>query len=89
MNVVNTNEPTVACPMTGKERLTWQNGWIINPAGAKELLKTFHKDENRYYYECMFQNVPIKIKGIISEDCNLSDYHHAKLWNLIWKFWEK
>lgn len=44
---------------------------------------------NPWYYECMFQNVPIKIKGIISEDCNLSDYHHAKLWNLIWKFWEK
>jgi hypothetical protein len=88
LDAVNTSEPTVACPMTGKERLTWQNGWIINPAGAKELLKTFHLDKNRYYYECMFQNANIRIKGIISEDCNLSDFHHAKLWNLIWSFFK-
>lgn len=89
LTTVNTDIPTVACPMTGKERLTWQNGWIINPAGAKELLKTFHKDSNRYYYEYMFQKTPIKIKGLISEDCNLSDFHHAKLWNLTWKFFDK
>ncbi len=89
IEAVNSDEPTVACPMTGKERLTWQNGWVINPAGAKELLKTFHKDDNRYYYECMFQNIPIKIKGLLSENCNLSDTHHATLWNLTWKFFTK
>jgi hypothetical protein len=88
LNTVNKNEPIVACPLTGKEKLTWQNGWIINSLAAKELLKSFHKDENRYYYECMFQNTNIKVKGLISEDCNLSDIHHAKMWNLIWKFYD-
>jgi len=88
LKAANTEIPTVVCPLTGKERLTWNNGWIINPNGAKELLKTFHLDTNRYYYECMFQYNNIKIVGILSEDCNLSDMYHKKLWDITWQFYE-
>lgn len=87
LKAANTNEPVVVCPLTGKERLTWQNGWIINPAGAKELLKTFHLDKNRYYYETMFQSIPVKIIGMLSENCNLSEQYHKTLWDIIWKFY--
>lgn len=88
LKAATVDDPVVVCPMTGKEKLTWQNGWIINPAGAKELLKTFHKDKNRYYYECMFQKTNVRVIGIISENCNLSDKDHKKLWDLTWRFFK-
>ena len=52
------DEPTIICPIAGDEKQTWWNGFILNPAAAKELLKTFHFDENRYYYEYNMCNVP-------------------------------
>ena len=73
LDVLNTVKPTVACPLTGKEKITWQNGWIINSAGAKELLKTFHLDNNRYYYEHMFRNTNIDVIGIVSNKCDINN----------------
>lgn len=84
---VNTDKPTVACPLTGKEKITWQNGWIINPAGAKELLKTFHFDKNRYYYEWMFNNTQIDVIGILSNSCHAyKEPHHKTMYDIIWKY---
>ena len=85
--VVNTDKPTVACPLTGKEKITWQNGWIINPACAKELLKTFHLDKNRYYYEWMFNNTQIDVIGILSNSCHAYDEpHHKTMYDIIWNY---
>lgn len=51
-------EPTVICPIAGSANQTWWNGMIINTAAAKLLMKTFHYDRNRYYYEFNMCNVP-------------------------------
>lgn len=89
LEVLNTDKPIVACPLTGKEKITWQNGWIINPAGAKELLKTFHLDKNRYYYEWMFNNTNVNVIGLLSNECNAYDEpHHKTMWDIIWKFYK-
>ena len=45
------NEPTIICPIAGSDNQTWWNGMIINPAAAKLIMKTFHFDKDRYYYE--------------------------------------
>lgn len=87
-DAVNTDKPTVACPYTGKEKITWQNAWIINPAAAKELQKTFHLDKNRYYYETMFVNTNIDVIGIVSNKCdNIAP--HKELWDSIWTYLKK
>lgn len=89
LDAVNTSRPAVACPFTGKEKMTWQNGFVINPAGAEELRKTFHQDANRYYYESMFTHIDsIKVVGIISEKCDLSEPNHTTMWNLMWNYYE-
>lgn len=51
-------EPTIICPIAGTRNQTWWNGMIINPAAAKLLQKTFHFDNNRFYYEFNMCNVP-------------------------------
>ena len=90
LKVLNTDEPTVACPLTGKEKITWQNGWIINPAGAKELLKTFHLDKNRYYYEWMFNNTKVNVIGILSNNCHAyEEQHHKTMYDIIWKYFNE
>ena len=51
-NAVMTNTPMVACPYHSKNnKITWQNGFVMNPLAAKEVLKTFRLTSNRYYYE--------------------------------------
>lgn len=87
LNAVNTNSPVVACPLTGKEQLTWQNGWIINPSDAKELSKTFHFDSNRWYYEQLFENTNIKVNGILSNDIHIGK-DELKMWDIIWKYYQ-
>ena len=52
------NEPIIICPIAGSAKQTWWNGMIINPAAAKLLMKTFHFDTDRYYYEYRMCNVP-------------------------------
>lgn len=87
LKVVNTNEPYVACPLTGKEKVTWQNGFIINPAAAKILKNSFHLSKNRYYYENMFCKTSIKVVGLISNSCHRENKIYQKImWNYIWPF---
>lgn len=83
--IVNTNLPTVVCPFTGKEKLTWQNGFIINPAAAKEIKKTFHFDKNRWYYEQLFVNTTINVIGLVSSNIHVGK-NELDMWNLIWKY---
>lgn len=52
------DEPTVICPIAGTRNQTWWNGMIINSAAATLLQKTFHFDNNRFYYEFDMCNVP-------------------------------
>ena len=53
--LVDTEVPTIACPVIGPNNETWFNGKIINPAAAKIILETFHFDKDRYYYEWRMQ----------------------------------
>lgn len=87
LRVVDTDSPVVACPLTGKEKLTWQNGWIINPSAAKELSKTFHFDNNRWYYEQLFVNTNIKVNGILSNDIHIGKAE-LNMWDIIWTYYK-
>ena len=70
LNAINIKKPLVVCPWTGPKKTTWFNSWIITPLAASILLKTFHIDKNRFYYESMFKNQPkIEVKGILANDC--------------------
>ena len=90
LNAVNTSEPTMACPMCGVTRTTWHNGWRIDSSGAKELLKTFHKDNNRYYYETMPQYCRLlNLRSILMPDWDDSHVDASvQMWNTIWKFYD-
>lgn len=86
---VKTDKPVVCCPYTGKEKITWQNGWIINPAAAKILSKAFHYDKDRYYFETLFSKIKeIDVIGMISNNCDLREPFHKSMWDDIWKFYE-
>ena len=74
LDVLKSDDPIVACPFTGREKLTWQNGFIINPAAAKEILKTYHFDKNRWYYEQIFVN------SNVGKD-------ELRMWDIIWKYY--
>lgn len=70
-NKIISETPKIICPIAGKDgRQTWWNGFIINPAAAKELTKTFHYDRNRYYYEEMCKYAPsIELISSAVEGC--------------------
>lgn len=86
LDAVNTKEPTVACPYSGKTKTTWFNGFIMNPAAANELSKTFHQAMSRYYYETMFENTSIKVIGIRNNDA-VHATRYENLWNDVWTFY--
>ena len=89
IDVLQTNEPRVACPFSGKEKITWQNAWIINTSGAKELLKTFHLSSDRYYYEWLFNKSIIKVIPLVLGNCNAYDEpHHKTMWDKIWTYYK-
>ena len=47
----------IACPFCGKHNITWYNGFFMNYGAAKAVNEVFHKDENRYYYETIFDGM--------------------------------
>lgn len=85
LDAVDTDKPTVSCPYTGKEKVTWKNAWVINPAAAKELKKTFHIDKNRFYYERMFTGTDIDVIGIIDGNVDTKNRFDT-MWNSVWKY---
>lgn len=75
--VVNTDEPVVACPYHSKtNKITWQNAFVMNPAAAKEVNKSFHQTSNRYYYECIFDGTKVNVVGIRLD--NIPDDPHVR-----------
>jgi len=60
------NSVLVNTPMLSNERKTIFNAFVIYPNAAKELLKTFHIDKDRFYYERMFSEIStINVQGIV------------------------
>lgn len=51
-------------------------------------LKTFHFSNNRWYYEQMFNNTSINVKGVLSNDIHIGK-DELKMWDIIWKFYEE
>lgn len=84
MTAVDTHIPAVACPYTGTDKTTWQNGFVINPSAAKLLQKTFHLDKNRYYYERMFHSTSIKIIGIRLNNVERDKLNQWNMWEDLW-----
>ena len=74
----------VNTPMLSNERKTIFNAFVIYPNAAKELLKTFHKDNDRFYYESMFSKIStIKLQGIVK---HLVSEHEIKEYITTGKF---
>lgn len=91
LNRCNTDKPTVCCPYTGKEKITWFNAWIINPSAAKYVLKNIRVDNWRWYYERIFGNIKeVNVIGMRLNDLLLATFDQTeKVWNDIWSFYEK
>lgn len=86
---IDTAEPYIICPYAGPNRVTWQNGWIINPSAAKIAIMKFHKSNNRYYFENFLQEMPeIKLYGTILNDFNWNEKSHKRMWDSIWSFYD-
>lgn len=84
VTAVNSKEPIVACPYTGNDKTTWQNGFVINPSAAKILQKEFHLDKNRYYYERMFHNNKIQVIGIRLNNVQRDKLNQWNMWEDLW-----
>jgi len=54
---INCDEPTVAAPIVSKnKRITWFNGFVLNPAAARQMVKHLHIPDDRMWYEQGFLN---------------------------------
>lgn len=51
INIVNTDKPTIATPITGGAKHTWFNAWICNAQAARIMREHINLDTNRYVYE--------------------------------------
>lgn len=91
LNAINENKPIVACPYSGPGKVTWQNGFIMNPLAAKELSKIFKFTTNRYWYEVMFNRLKnVEVKGIIRNDiCYPMNDSRFEMYKSIWSFYNK
>lgn len=88
LDAVKGNEPIVACPYTGPGKATWQNGFVMNPAAAKELQKIFKFTTNRYWYEVMFNDCKnVIVKGLINDKiCYPMNDSRFEMYKSIWSF---
>lgn len=73
-------EPMVVCPYSGLNKITWLNGFIMNSKAAKELFKTFKESSNRFYYEQMFKNTKVIVKGLRINNV-IPDGIQSSVWN--------
>lgn len=90
LDILNTQDPYIVCPFAGPNRVTWQNGWIINPAAAKIAIKKFHKSDNRYYFENFLQEMPeIDLYGMLLNDFDWNEKSHKRMWDRIWSFYDE
>lgn len=84
LKLVEGDEPIVACPYTGGDKTTWHNAFVINPSAARLLKQTFHYDNNRYYYERMFEHTKIQVVGIRSNCVERDKNCQSNMWQDIW-----
>ena len=82
-NTVNTDNPTVACPITSSDRITWLNAWVINPSSAKLLLTQLHISDNRLYYEGLFRDNGKPYRELISNVIGIV-HHDIDTPNNVW-----
>jgi hypothetical protein len=83
------SNPVVACPFSGPEHITWQNGWLMNQFAADLLNSKFHFSTDRYYYEQVFTQIPeITMHGLLLNDFTSNEAEHKRLWDLIWSYWD-
>lgn len=90
LRLVDTDNPTVACPYAGPGKATWQNGFIMNSAAANELYKIFHYTNNRWWYEVMFNDTPhVQVIGVLMNHiANPLDDTRFDMYKSIWSFYK-
>lgn len=77
LNIVNTDEPKVAVPFTGKEKNTWFNGFFVNRNALNYL--NLVNDDHRYHFEAMFRFIPeVEVVGRIYDDIHIDS--RVKMW---------
>lgn len=73
MRAVNTDTPTIACPIIGTQlKITWWNGFIANPNAFKSISLN-EPSPNRYIYECLWQYSDVNVYGGITSSYNKHD----------------
>lgn len=89
LSLLQDNKPTVVCPFSGPEHITWQNGWLMNPLAACQLYQHYHFSNDRYYYEQVFTQIPsIDVYGTLLNDFKSNEPDHKRLWDIIWSYWD-
>lgn len=63
-NKVNIDEPTVACPFSGRSKFTLYNGFVAN-AAAMAAIPTIEQSADRFIYEKIFEGSNVNVIGTI------------------------
>lgn len=63
-SLVNVDYPAVACPFSGSDKKTWYNGFVANQKAMAEI-GTITPHEDRMYFENMFANTAVNVKGVL------------------------
>lgn len=61
LDLVQTDEPRLACPVMGDDSQTWFNAFVMNPAAAAVLRDTVRPSADRYFFECVARNTSVKV----------------------------
>lgn len=84
---IQTKEPTVLTPFSGNGKSTWFNGFMINPEAAAILKQNLKISDNRFYYEHMFEDLPIAVIGLIYNHISSpQDDSGFDVYKKIWSF---
>ena len=73
-DLVNTDEPTVACPFSGQSKYTLYNGFVAN-AAAMAAIPTIEQSADRFIYEKIFEGSNVNVIGTI---INIPDDEESK-----------
>lgn len=75
-DLVNTYEPTVACPFSGKSKYTLYNGFVAN-AAAMAAIPTIEQSSDRFIYEKIFEGSNVNVIGTIVNIQDDDENKHA------------
>lgn len=73
-DLVNTDEPTVACPFSGQSKYTLYNCFVAN-AAAMAAIPTIEQSADRFIYEKIFEGSNVNVIGTI---INITDDEENK-----------